>query len=347
MYARVSRHGRRSRLTRTGVGLSALLLTLSTACAWSGEDEEDGQSSPESGASGEPGDAFPVEVPTKFGDVTVPEEPQRVLALGWGDAETALALGVQPVGASDWLAFGGDGVGPWAEGLYDESPEIIGTLEPEYDRISELNPDLILDTKSSGDEERYEQLSRIAPTVGVPDADADEYKISWQEQTRMVATALGREERGEELIADLEGQFAEQAEAHPEFAGKEITVGSLYSGGWGAYVRGGGRVEFVEALGFENNPAVQEQATDAFSVSVSHERLELLDADVMLMTVIGVDASMIEDDPLYRTLPAVRDGRATVMDPEVGEPFAANTPLSIPHALEQLVPVLEELTAGG
>jgi iron complex transport system substrate-binding protein len=38
------------------------------------------------------------------------------VALGWSDAETALALGVQPVGASDWLAFGGEGVGPWAEG---------------------------------------------------------------------------------------------------------------------------------------------------------------------------------------------------------------------------------------
>lgn len=45
-------------------------------------------------------------VPTKFGEVTIPAEPKRVVALGWGDAETALALGVQPVGASDWLAFG-------------------------------------------------------------------------------------------------------------------------------------------------------------------------------------------------------------------------------------------------
>ena len=52
--------------------------------------------------------AFPVTVSTAFGDVTVEEEPTRVVALGWSDAETALALGVQPVGASDWLAFGGD-----------------------------------------------------------------------------------------------------------------------------------------------------------------------------------------------------------------------------------------------
>src|SRR5215218_6023640 len=72
-------------------------------------------------ASGSSG-AFPVTVSTAFGDVTVEEEPSRVVALGWSDAETALALGVQPVGASDWLGFGGEGVGPWAEGRYDEAP---------------------------------------------------------------------------------------------------------------------------------------------------------------------------------------------------------------------------------
>ena len=31
-------------------------------------------------------------VSTKFGEVSIPSEPQRVVALGWGDAETALAL---------------------------------------------------------------------------------------------------------------------------------------------------------------------------------------------------------------------------------------------------------------
>jgi ABC-type Fe3+-hydroxamate transport system substrate-binding protein len=64
-----------------------------------------------------------------------------VVALGWSDAETALALGVQPVGASDWLGFGGEGVGPWAAGRYDEAPQIIDTLEPSLEAIAALKPD--------------------------------------------------------------------------------------------------------------------------------------------------------------------------------------------------------------
>src|SRR3978361_406368 len=89
-------------------------------------DDSSGSAGGSSGSSG----AFPVTVGTAFGDVRVAAAPKRVVALGWGDAETALALGVQPVGASDWLAFGGEGVGPWAAGLYDAAPTIIDTLQP-------------------------------------------------------------------------------------------------------------------------------------------------------------------------------------------------------------------------
>src|SRR5690625_5347453 len=53
-------------------------------------------------------DSSNVTIDTKFGKVEVAEQPTRVVALGWGDAETALALGVEPIGASDWLDFGGE-----------------------------------------------------------------------------------------------------------------------------------------------------------------------------------------------------------------------------------------------
>lgn len=124
------------------------------------------------------------------------------MALGWGDAETALARGVQPVGSSDWLAFGGEGVGPWAEGLYDQAPEIISTMEPEYEKIAALETDLNLDVKSSGEQERYDRLSQIAPTVGVPEG-GDAYLASVDTQVEMIAAALGREE-AQQLLEDVD-----------------------------------------------------------------------------------------------------------------------------------------------
>jgi iron complex transport system substrate-binding protein len=115
------------RISRRLLATAAAAALLLTGCATGGDagstTDTDGES-----AAGE--GTFPQTVTTAFGDVTIDEAPERVVALGWSDAETALALGVQPVGASDWLGFGGEGVGPWAEGMYDEAPEIIETLEP-------------------------------------------------------------------------------------------------------------------------------------------------------------------------------------------------------------------------
>ena len=230
--------------------------------------------------------AFPATVETMFGAVTIEEEPTTVVAIGWGDAETALALGVQPVGASDWLAFGGDGVGPWAEGLYDAPPEQLGTLELNFEAIAALEPDLILNTRSDGSQETYDTLSAIAPTVGPP-PDVALYSTTWRQQMEMVSAALGKQAEGAALIEEVDAAFADAAAANPEFAGKTVAVGALYGEGYGAYVRGDGRVDFMESLGFVNKPEIQELAGNTFFVEVSNERLDLLDADLTVMFPIG------------------------------------------------------------
>ncbi|GAA2302131.1 iron-siderophore ABC transporter substrate-binding protein [Streptomyces kunmingensis] len=328
------RTGRRR--SRFLVGALALALAGSLAACGSGTDDDADSAGRKSSG------AFPAKVATKFGTITVEEQPKRVVALGWGDAETALALGVQPVGASDWLAFGGDGLGPWVTAKYDKSPQKIGTLEPEYEKIAALEPDLILDTKSSGDQTRYDTLSKIAPTVGVPKG-GDQYKQTWKKQTTMVAQALGVPEKGERLIADTEKQFSEAAAAHPEFKDKTITIGSRTASTWGAYVRGTGRVDFVERLGFENNPAVEKKAGKAFSVPVSEENLQMLDADLMVMAPIGTTAKKISSDPLYASIPAAKKGHSVVFDDkDISSAFATDSILSVQYALEHVVPLFAE-----
>ncbi|SCK36150.1 iron complex transport system substrate-binding protein [Streptomyces sp. LamerLS-316] len=317
-------------------GAVAALLVGLAACGSSDDAGSDSAASSDGAAQG----AFPAKVATKFGEVTVDKAPQRIVALGWGDAETVLALGGQPVGASDWLAFGGEGVGPWAKGMYDKSPQMIGTLEPEFEKIAALQPDLILDTKSSGDRTRHDTLSKIAPTVGVPEG-GDQYKISWEKQTEMVAAAMGVPEKGEKLIAATEKKFAAAAKAHPEFKGSTITLGSRTSEGYGAYVSGTGRVDFVQRLGFENNPAVEAEAGEGFSISVSKEKLDLLDADLTVMAPIGIPAADISGDPLYKAIPSVKAGHSLVFDDQgISQAFATDSVLSTTYAIDKVVPLL-------
>ena len=317
----------------------ALAVTL-TACTDSSKDDAaDPSSSDDTTAA-----ATERVVTTKFGDVTVPATPTKVVALGWGDAETALALGVQPIGASDWLGFGEDaeGVGPWAAGLYDTPPEFFGTLELDTQAIGALEPDLILDVRSSGDQERYDALSKIAPVVGVPEG-GDSYLTTTEQQVTMIAEALGKEDLGEELLAGVDDAFAAAAEEHPEFAGRTATVSAYSSDGWGVYTEGDARVQFLENLGFEQSPDVAAVESEGFYVPVSNEELDLLDADTMVSFPIFVEASEITDQPLYNALPAVADGRSVLIDDlTLSNAFSIATTLGIEYAIDNVVPLLAD-----
>lgn len=323
--------------------VAVLALSL-VGCASGVED-----SAPKDDASSTPTDGtFPQTVETAFGDVTIDSAPQRIVALGWADAETALALGYQPVGASDWLDFGGDGVGPWAEGLYDESPEIIATLEPSYEAIAALDPDLILDVRSSGDEDRYERLSEIAPTIGVPEG-GEKYLATQEQQIDMISTALGVPEKGEALVAEIEAAYADAAEAHPEWAGKTVTVSAKTSEGWGAYIEESSRVQTLEKFGFVQNPAVDALPANSggFSVSISSEELGVMDADVVIVFPIYIDSTEVTDDAQWKAIPAVADGRSIVMDGAISSAYSLGSPQSSLYTVENLVPLLEKAIPAG
>jgi iron complex transport system substrate-binding protein len=327
-------------MRRSPVALAALSLSVLLLAGCAGTPAEGTENAGSTDSSG----VFPATVDTKFGEVTVEEEPQRIVALGWGDAEAVLALGLQPVGASDWLGFGGSGVGPWAEDLYDEAPEIIATLEPSYEAIAALKPDLILDVKSSGDSERYERLSSIATTIGVPE-DGDSYLVSGNEQMTIISTALGMADKGEELLADVDTSFAEAAAAHPEFEGKTITVSAYTSDGWGAYIDGVERVTFMQKLGFVQSPTIQGLTPDGFSVPISSEQLDLLESDVLVVFPIWVETSEVTSQPLFNAIPAVAEGRSIILDDElISNAYSLGSVLSTQYAIENVVPMLVEAT---
>jgi iron-siderophore transport system substrate-binding protein len=321
------------------VAAAALVLT---ACGDDGDDDAPSGGGGDTSSSG----AFPVTIETAFGDVTIDEEPTVVVALGWSDAETALALGVQPVGASDWLAVGGDGLGDWVEESYDEAPEMIETLEPDLEAIAALQPDVILDTRSSATQERFDSLNEIAPTIGQPEG-VGPYQTTWQQQLDLVGQALGRTAEAEELAADLEQRIDEAAAAHPEFEGVEVAVGAYTSEGFGAYVRGDGRVDLMEALGFVNKEAIQDEAEENFFIPVSDEQVSLLDAELTVVFPIFVEVSEITANPLWETLSSVQEGRAVILeDKTVADAFSAGSVSATGYALDNAVPLFAETLAG-
>lgn len=239
--------------------------------------------------------------------------------MGWRDAETALALGVQPVGASDWLGFGGEGVGPWADGLYDDPPEIIAVGEIPYEQIATLEPDLILNVRADGDPEDYELLSAIAPTVGIP-IGGESFLTTQEQQVSMIAAALGRPGDGERLLAEVDAQFVSVRDDHPGWDGLTVSAATRFGTGWGAYVDGEGRLEFLKSLGFRQNPAVAElDASGGFFADISGEELNVLDADLIVAFPIGTETTDITDDPVFEQIPATVAGRVVVVDGDLAD----------------------------
>ncbi|SFD98241.1 iron complex transport system substrate-binding protein [Actinopolyspora alba] len=322
-------------------GLLSVLL-LATALSACGQGGSSGESTEEAADNA----AFPVTVSTKFGEVTVPEKPERVVALGWSDAETALDLGVQPVGVSDWLDFGGNGVGPWAAGEFTASPEMLGTNEVDYEKVASLEPDLILNTRSDGSREKHQTLSKIAPTIAPP-ADTVPYGTSWRQQLDLVSKALGKSDAGQARIAEVERAFSETLSQHPQLRDKTVGVGAYYgSDQYGAYLTGDSRVRFMRELGMTNKPEIDELGSGSFYVDISRERLDVLSADLTVVFAINGSPRQLWQDQLLNRTSAAREGRLVILDdPEVVNAFSSGSASGMEYALQQVAPVFAEHVA--
>ncbi len=209
------------------------------------------------------------------------------------------------------------------------------------EKIAALKPDLILDTRSSGEKARYDQVAALGvPVVGVP-AGGEMYKTTWEQQLDLVSKALGKTAEATKLKTDLEVQFASVAAANPTFKGKTVAAGVKTSQGWGAYVTGDGRVDFLTKLGFVASPKVEALKTDGFSITLSNEQLNTLDADLTTVFMIGLTAADVKADKLLQAVPSVKAGHVAYLDDSaISNAFSSNSVLGLKYALEKVPPLL-------
>jgi iron complex transport system substrate-binding protein len=277
----------------------------------------------------------------------VPADPRRVVTVGLIDHDAALAVGVAPVGvtANEFSADQPYGVWRWAQDELGEAEPVVLPEEPmNAEAIAALRPDLILAVYSGLTEEQYDALSQIAPTVA-QSGDHEDYETPWHEMTRTIGRALGREDRAEEAIQQVEDMFARARDEHPEFDGESaVYAGFIEAGQYYAEAEGSTRSAVLTELGF----TIPDLPADGFYAEVSREQVETLDRDVLLWE-LG-DASMrdsIESDALYERLDVAREGRDVfVTDPDLAGGLALISVLSLPYVVERLVPMLSAAVDG-
>ena len=323
------------RPSRLAVPLAVLALSGGlTAC---GGSEDEGSASAAETSSSSAG--FPVRIENEFGTTEIPEEPQRVVTVGFNDQDFVLALGVTPVGERELLGDYDATTRPWAEELLPaEDIPTVGGEEIDLEAVAALEPDLIVGVYSFMDQTVYDQLSGIAPTLAQTDEYADG-ATPWQEQTLLIGQALGRTEEAQQLVDDVEGRVEQAVDENPDFAGSSIAV-DLTGVGSGHYLLGEDdlRTQFFTDLGFT--------VPDA-SADLSQERLDLLNADVL--AVNGYDQQDADADTLLSSLDVVTQGRTVLLGSYSGDVSAAlgfGSPLSLPYLLDEAVPALAAAADG-
>jgi iron complex transport system substrate-binding protein len=289
-----------------------------------------------------------VTIEHRYGSTTIEGMPQRIVAVGAVEQDALLALGIVPVGVTEWFGTGlhENGIWPWARPRLDELggelPVVVGNTSTGIDveRVLALAPDLIVGLYSALSAEQYAQLSQIAPTIAQP-RDYGDWGVPWQALTRIIGQALGKAEEAEAVIAEVEGQFQTVQQAHPEFVGATAVVATPYQGIW-VYGEDDLRGQLLNDLGFRLPEDLSAFTEGSFGGNISFERIDLLDGDA----IIWLDADPEQEplaNPLYQNLRVHREGRevflASYTDP-LGAATSFVTPLSIPYLLEGLVPML-------
>ncbi|MFI5606840.1 ABC transporter substrate-binding protein [Amycolatopsis sp. NPDC051903] len=338
----------RGRVRIAGALVSALVLAGAlTAC---GSATPSGTGSPSAAGGTDPG-AFPVTIEHKYGSTTIEKAPQRIVTVGLTEQDALLALGVVPVGTTDWLGNFPGAIAPWAKPKLGNAPlptVLKDTDGPQFEKIAALKPDLIIGLYSALTQEQYATLSKIAPTIAQP-KQYNDYGIPWQEETRTVGKAVGKAKEADALVQGVEDEFTKAKAAHPEFAGKTALMATQYEG-YFVYGSEDPRTRILTSLGFKTPPNLDQIIGDKFGANISAERTDLLDVDALVWIVDSLPEGQatLAKDKLYSGLNVAKQKREVfIEDPSTyGSATSFVSVLSLPYTLERIVPQLTAAVDG-
>ena len=324
----MTKSGLLSSTSFTVLSLAVVAATLTLgACSVETPADETEQSTAASEASsllpaGEGATEYPLTLDTPFGETVLEERPERVAVVSavGVDTESLLALNAVPVFAVAKY----DGEDPWLpEDLWEQvefTEQGDAGEEISAESIAASEPDLIVNLQAyeTFDQNRFDQLSAIAPVLY---ADAEE--TSWQDVLSSLGKTLDLEGAADEKIAEFDARIEEIKADNPEFAGKTISMVNVYSREYGASYEtmpGTDTAAIVESLGFVLPENAYEFPEEEYG-EISDEMVGLIDADLILVGILGDTGAYFTDQPLFRQVPAVTEGRAVITEGDEAQDF--------------------------
>ncbi|WP_273426291.1 iron-siderophore ABC transporter substrate-binding protein [Marinobacter sp.] len=238
--------------------------------------------------------------------------PDRVVSLYQGATDTAVALGIEPVGAVEsWTEK------PFYRYLRSALPDVrmLGLeTQPDLEGIAWLNPDLIV-AASNRHLAIYPLLQQIAPTVVINDV------YDFKTLLTLMAKATGKEQLGQCLLRHWQ---ARAGDFHSRIRGKlgeawpqEVAILSFRADHARIYYGGFAR-SVLDELGF-STPSAHRREGWGIKLT-SQESIPAMDAEAIFLFMQDDPAvrrtfNRWTDHPLWQNLEAVRAGEVYPVNP--------------------------------
>jgi iron complex transport system substrate-binding protein len=302
---------------------AGLLVAAPTACS-------SHKPAPATGSGG-----APVTITHAFGETTIPEPPKRVVSAGFTEQDDLLALGVVPIAVTNWFGDQPFGVWPWAQPKQGNAKPVVLNLDNgiQVHQIAGLKPDLIVAIDAGVDEDTYQKLTAIAPTI--PQSDGDAFSEPWKDQATTIGRALFQPDQVKSLISGVDQRFAAVADKYPQFKNKRALLlqGTLHQDNVVATT--GWRTEFLTQMGLAIADSIKPFAVDQQRSFIPRDNIKpVLDAADLLvwMTESDGDQAALSANPDVAALQA--HSVFTTKDQAGAIAFAS--PLSYPLVADQL-----------
>ncbi|WP_373975484.1 iron-siderophore ABC transporter substrate-binding protein [Chitinibacter sp. SCUT-21] len=231
--------------------------------------------------------------------VSIPQSPQRILALGEFELDALLALGIEPVGATN--GRGQSGMPHYLQShLHHKNAEVLsvgGFAQPNMDKVLAAKPDLIL--TDLRDQQIIAKLQRIAPTVVAVKTGSD-----WKSAFNQIAAVLGKEAQAQQFLAQYQTRVAAlRQKIKPD---QTVSIVRWNPKGPGYMFKDAFSSLIVQDLGLKR-PAGQMGPGTNHSKPLSLEVLSEIDADWMFIGTLSPEGEAAETLKAVQTAPAFKN----------------------------------------
>ena len=287
----------------------------------------------------------PTEVTVKhqFGETTIKTPPKRVVSAGFTEQDDLLAVGVVPIAVTNWWGDQPFGVWPWARPKLGSAQPAVLSLDNglEFDKIAALKPDLIVATNAGVDQDSYNRLSSIAPTI--PQSGDEPFFEPWKVQAAAIGQAVFQGDQMRSLIGDVDNKFNDAANANAQFKDKKVFIvqGSLYRDEF-VVTPPGWRTEFLTQMGFVIPDEIKQFSVDDSRAMVPRDKA--VDAfgvaDVLIWKTESDDEqARLQADPTFGKL----NKHNVFTGKDLAGAIAFSSPLSLPVVAAQLPPMIAKV----